>query len=212
MWRRRRGRRASRRRRRVASCWCRWQRWRERHRRRRRRRRWQRHRRMGVSEGAGCVGGVATTCGRRAVLARGRQGRWRRRRWRRRRWRRRRCPRRLAVALAVDHVLNVHVASLVRVIAHFRRRRRHEGVRAIWTDGQQHHLCALEEVAAIEICLGCRLALAVHLHAVCSRAHHVLVLIVNIEVGVTDHHTQEALPSRSRWCRRRGWWRQGRWR
>ena len=85
-------------------------------------RRWwrQRHRRVRVGEGARGVAAVTTTRGRRAVLARRRQGR---RRWRRG-WR-------LAGALAVDHVLNVHAAALVRVLVHRRRCRRHEVVRAI---------------------------------------------------------------------------------
>ena len=49
------------------------------------------------------------------------------------------------MALTVDHVLNVHKAPLMRIFIHRRCCRRHEGVRAIWTDRQQHPLGALEE-------------------------------------------------------------------
>ena len=191
----RRWRQPRRRRRRVATGRRRRQRWRKRRRRRRRRRRRQRHRRVRVGEGACGVGAVATARGRRAVRARRRH--WRRwRRWRRRRrrwewwWRRR--GGRLAGALAVDHILDVHEAALVRVLVHRRRRRRHEDVRAIWARGHFHHLSALEESAAVDLGAVQRAALAVDLHAVGRRADHVLV--ITVIVGVVDLHCQVALP------------------
>ena len=212
MRRRRRGgrRRQRRRRRRVATGrrgrqrW-RWQRgwgWRG-------LRRWwrQRHRRVRVGEGAGGVAAVTTTRGRRAVRARRRQGRRRRRRWWRRRWRRRRRGGRLAGALAVDHVLDVHVAALVRVLVHRRRCLCHEGVRGIRAERQRNHFGTLKVVPNRHRAVHWA-APAVHLLAVGCCAHHVLVGLV--VVGVVDLDREVALPLLHRRRRHRRW--RGRWR
>eukprot|EP00964_Phaeocystis_antarctica_P072264 scaffold44165_cov57-Phaeocystis_antarctica.AAC.6 len=92
----------------------------------------------------------------------------------------------MAGALAVEHVLDVHEAALVRVLVDCGRRRRHERVRAIRARRQRHHLGALEEApvvdhGAVRCKVGTvrpqaqRAALAVHLHTIDRRAHHVLV-------------------------------------
>ena len=153
---------------------------------------------MRVGERGGGTIASATDRRRRAVRARRRQWRWRagRLRWRR--------GGRLAEAIAVDHVLDVHVTALVRILVDRFRRRRHEGVRAIRADWQRHHLGALEKIPnrhrarhrAVR-----RAALAVHFHAVGRRAHNVLV--GSVVVGVVDRYCQVALPVLRR--RRRGW-------
>ena len=124
----------------------------------------------------------------------------------------------MAGALAVDHVRGVHEAALVRVLVHRRRRRRHEGVRAIGSRRQLELRGTLEVAALVDhgehravrfidiagSCLGIRAqraALAVHLHAVGCRAQHVLVVVV--VVGVLHRDGQVALTILRGWIRRR---------
>ena len=156
---------------------------------------------------------MATSCGRDVVRAtwhpRRRDGR------RCGRWRRgRRRGGVMAGALAVEHVLDVHEAALVRVLVDCGRRRRHERVRAIRARRQRHHLGALEEApvvdhGAVRCKVGTvrpqaqRAALAVHLHTIDRRAHHVLV--GSVVVGVVDRYCQVALPLRGGRRRRRSW-------
>ena len=197
-WRQPRRRRRQRRRRRGVATRRRWGQRRcrrsERHWRRRRCRRWQRHRCVRVGEGACGVGGVATARGSRAVLTRRRNGRRRRISGRRHRGR-------LAVALAVDHVLDVHVAALVRVRVDCGRRGRGKCVGTVRTPGQRHHFGALEELVEGQPFRWA--ALAVDLMAVDRRADHVLAVVV-VVVGVPHRHGRVALPDvQRRWWRHR---------
>eukprot|EP00964_Phaeocystis_antarctica_P006871 scaffold3713_cov55-Phaeocystis_antarctica.AAC.2 len=132
---------------------------------------------MRIGEGA-CGAGPATTARRRRAV-------------RARRWQRRRGGR-LAGALAVDHVLDVHDAALVRVRIDIRGCLRYEGVRAIHTHGQRYHLGTLKE--GVDGRPSRWAALAVHLYAVDRRADHVLVLAV--VVGVPDRHTVAVVAAR----------------
>ena len=136
------------------------------------------------------------SCFSRSTKRRRRRRRWRRRCWRRRR---RRCGRRLTRALAVDHVLDVHEAALVRIFVDRRGCRRHEGVRAVGARWQLNTTSALEEAAAVHRRTVRRAALAVHEEvAVGRRADDVLVRCV--VVGVLDRH-REVAPADSRWRR-----------
>ena len=181
------------------------------------RRRWgcwwrQRRRRVRVDKGGQGRCAVATARRRGAVRAR----RWHRRG--RRRWRRRRRRGRLAVAIALDHVLDVHEAALVRILVDCRRRRCDEGVRTIWARGQRHHLGTLKKTTAIDNGAVRGVALPMHLFAVGERVQDKLVVL--IVVGVLDLDRQVALPllrrrglrrrRRFRWRRLRGRRRQGR--
>jgi len=168
---------------------------------------------MRINKGACGVGAVATARGRRAVRARRRQRRrWR---WRWRGWRRRRgwSRWRMAGALAVDHVLDVHEAIIVPALVHGRRRRCHEGVRTIRARGQRHHLGTLEKGGSVDNRNHCGrrpkgrnwAAPAVHLFAVGHRVHDELIRLIVIRV--CHQHSEVALPLHRRhrclWRRRR---------
>ena len=114
---------------------------------------------------------------------------WRWRIWWRRGWR--------AAAIAVDHVLNVHEAALVRVLVDCRRCGCLEGVGAIRSRRQRRILGALEGAVAGDWRIVQRAAPAMDLViSVYNGAHNVLIGL--IEVGFLHRNGHIARPPKRR--------------